>query len=99
MAAAVDGVRRFYAAVRAAACLSGKMQVTVVPRPTSESRTTQPTVGFGLTYSNPGGYRAGGSGLPVDAGWSYERVVRSSGGIVPDRHVMRARFRVYLGVF
>lgn len=64
-----------------------------------DTKATATTVGFGLTYSNPGGYRAGGSGLPVDAGWSYERVVRSSGGIVPDRHIMRARFRVYLGVF
>jgi hypothetical protein len=64
-----------------------------------DTKATATTVGFGLTYSNPGGYRAGGRGLPVDAGWSYERVVRSSGGIVPDRHVMRARLRVYLGVF
>jgi hypothetical protein len=64
-----------------------------------DTKASATTVGFGLSYSNPGGYRAGGRGLPVDAGWSYERVVRSSGGIVPDRHVMRARLRVYLGVF
>jgi hypothetical protein len=64
-----------------------------------DTKATATTVGFGLIYSNPGGYRAGGRGLPVDAGWSYERVVRSSGGIVPDRHIMRARLRVYFGVF
>ena len=56
-------------------------------------------VGFGITYSNPGALRTGGTGLPVDAGWTYERVVGASGGIVPDVHRMRARFRVYLGLW
>ena len=55
--------------------------------------------GIGITYSNPGGLRPGGRGLPVDAGWSYERVIRASGGFVPDTHRMRARFRVYVGLF
>jgi hypothetical protein len=64
-----------------------------------DSKATAATVGFGITYSNPGRYRSGGRGLPVDASWSYERVVRATGGIVPDRHVMQARFRVYFGVF
>ncbi len=54
---------------------------------------------IGITYSNPGGLRPGGRGLPVDAGWSYERVLRASGGIVPDVHRLRARFRLYFGIF
>ena len=56
-------------------------------------------LGIGITYSNPGGLRPGGRGLPVDAGWSYERVVRASGGVVPNVHRLRARFRVYFGIF
>ncbi|HEU5040116.1 MAG TPA: hypothetical protein VFT84_04805 [Gemmatimonadales bacterium] len=55
--------------------------------------------GIGITYSNPGARRPGGRGLPVDAGWSYERVVRASGGFVANTHRLRARFRVYVGVF
>jgi hypothetical protein len=54
---------------------------------------------LGLTYSNPGALRPGGTGLPVDAGWSYERVVSASGGIVPDVHRVRARLRLYFGVW
>ncbi|MEP7176905.1 MAG: hypothetical protein ABI860_10185, partial [Gemmatimonadales bacterium] len=64
-----------------------------------DSKASATVLGFGLTYSNPGRLRAGGTGLPIDASWSYERVVRSSGGIVPDRHSFRARFRAYFGLF
>jgi hypothetical protein len=53
----------------------------------------------GFTYANPGGLRPGGRGLPVDAGLNYERVLRASGGVVPDVHRVRATFRVYIGVF
>jgi hypothetical protein len=53
----------------------------------------------GLTYANPGALRPGGTGLPVDAGWTYERVVGASGGIVADVHRIRARFRVYFGLW
>jgi hypothetical protein len=56
-------------------------------------------VSAGVTYSNPGALRPGGTGLPVDAGWTYERVVGASGGIVPDIHRFRARFRLYFGVW
>lgn len=56
-------------------------------------------VGIGLTYSNPGRLRPGRRGLPVDAGWSYERVVKGSGGRVPDIHRLRARFRLYFGLW
>jgi hypothetical protein len=37
--------------------------------------------------------------MPVDASWSYERVVATSGGIVPDSHLMRARLRFYIAPF
>ncbi len=53
----------------------------------------------GFTYSNPGGLRPGGKGLPVDATWSYERVLRSSKGRVPDTHRVRASFRMYFGLW
>ena len=55
--------------------------------------------GIGITYSNLGGLRPGGRGLPVDAGWSYERVLRASGGLVPNVHRLRARLRVYFGIW
>ncbi len=55
--------------------------------------------GIGITYSNPGARDPGGKGLPVDAGWTYERVLSSSRGIVPDVHRVRARLRVYFGLF
>ncbi|MBA2459452.1 MAG: hypothetical protein H0V43_10940 [Gemmatimonadales bacterium] len=54
---------------------------------------------LGVTYANPGALRPGGRGLPVDAGWSYERVLIAGGGVVADVHRVRARFRVYIGVF
>jgi hypothetical protein len=53
----------------------------------------------GFTYSNPGRLRAGGTGLPVDASWMYERVIRSGSGIVPNAHRVRARFRMYFGLW
>jgi len=53
----------------------------------------------GITYSNPGRFRAGGVGLPVDASWSYERVLRSGKGRVPDTHRVRASFRMYFGLW
>ena len=56
-------------------------------------------LGIGIIYSNPGALRPGGRGLPVDAGWSYERVVHASGGRVANAHSFTARFRVYFGLF
>jgi hypothetical protein len=56
-------------------------------------------VSIGLTYSSLGAARPGARSLPVDAGWSYERVVGASGGRVPDVHRVRARFRLYLGLW
>jgi hypothetical protein len=53
----------------------------------------------GIIYSNPGRLRAGGTGLPVDASWAYERVLRSGGGRVPNTHRVRAQFRMYFGLW
>jgi hypothetical protein len=64
-----------------------------------ETEASATLVSFGVTYSNPGGLRPGGSGLPVDAGWTYERVLSASGGIVPDVHRIRARFRLYFDLW
>ena len=64
-----------------------------------DSKATAATVGFGVTYSSMGRLRPGGTGLPIDASWNYERVVRTTGGIVADRQSMRARFRIYFGLF
>lgn len=64
-----------------------------------ESDASATVVGIGLTYSTPGRLRPGGRGIPVDAGWSYERVIGASGGRVPNYHRMRARFRLYFGLW
>lgn len=53
----------------------------------------------GATYSNPGRFRSGGSGLPVDATWSYERVLRSKKGLVPNTHRVQASLRMYFGLW
>jgi hypothetical protein len=64
-----------------------------------DTKASATVLGIGITYSNAGKFREGGRGLPVDASWGYERIVRTSGGIVPDRHTFRARFRAYFGIF
>jgi hypothetical protein len=63
----------------------------------TDTRATYLAVG--VTYSNPGARSPGGQGLPVDAGWTYERVLSASRGIVPDVHRIRARLRLYWGIF
>ena len=50
-----------------------------------DTKASATVLGIGITYSNPGRFREGGRGLPVDASWSYERMVRRRAGIVPDR--------------
>ena len=65
----------------------------------SDTKASATLLGIGLTYSSPGRLRSGGSGLPVDASWMYQRIIHASGGIVPDRHAMRAMLRLYFGVF
>jgi hypothetical protein len=64
-----------------------------------DTKANATVLGIGISYANLGSLRPGGRGLPVDASWSYERVVSASGGIVPDAHRMRASFRVYVGLF
>jgi hypothetical protein len=64
-----------------------------------DTKASATVLGIGITYSNAGKFRQGGRGMPVDASWGYERIVRTSGGIVPDRHTFRARFRAYFGIF
>jgi hypothetical protein len=64
-----------------------------------ESDASATLLGFGLTYSNPGRLRNGGRGMPVDAAWSYERVIGASGGRVPNAHRIRARLRLYFGLW
>jgi hypothetical protein len=64
-----------------------------------ESKANATLLSLGITYSNPGARTPGGTGLPVDASWSYERVLREGGGRVPDTHRVSARFRVYFGIW
>jgi hypothetical protein len=64
-----------------------------------ETEASAVVASIGMTYSNPGSLRPGGTGLPVDAGWTYERVVSASGGIVPDTHRIRARLRLYFDIW
>jgi hypothetical protein len=64
-----------------------------------ESSANATVLSVGITYANPGGLRPGGTGLPVDASWSYERVLRAGGGRVPDTHRLAAQFRVYFGIW
>jgi hypothetical protein len=65
----------------------------------AESKANATMLSVGITYANPGGLRPGGKGLPVDASWAYERVLRAGGGSVPDTHRVGARFRMYFGVW
>lgn len=53
----------------------------------------------GITYSNLGRLRPGGTGLPVDASWAYERIVRSGNGLVPNAHRVRGQFKMYVGLW
>jgi hypothetical protein len=64
-----------------------------------ESAANAALLSAGITYSNPGRFRPGGTGMPVDASWSYERVVRSKKGRVPDTHRVQARLRLYFGLW
>lgn len=65
----------------------------------TDSKVNATQLSVGITYSNPGGLRPGGKGLPVDASWSYERVLRSGGGRTPDTHAVRGSFKVYFGLW
>ena len=64
-----------------------------------DTKANATVLGIGITYANPGALRPGGRGLPVDASWTYERVVSASGGIVPYAHRVRASLKVYVGLW
>jgi len=64
-----------------------------------ESKVNATLLSIGITYANPGALRPGGKGLPVDASWSYERVLRSGGGRTPDTHALKGSLRVYFGLW
>jgi hypothetical protein len=64
-----------------------------------ESRVNATLLSVGITYANPGRLRRGGRGLPVDASWSYERVLRAGGNPVPNTHAIRGQFRAYFGIW
>ena len=66
---------------------------------TQETAANATLLSAGITYSNPGRFRPGGAGLPVDASWAYERVLRAGGGRVPATHRVRGQFRVYFGLW
>ncbi|MFZ5623686.1 MAG: hypothetical protein ACOY71_04545 [Gemmatimonadota bacterium] len=68
------------------------IDASVLARATKVSATS---VGVGVTYSNLGRLIPGGTGLPVDGSWTFQRMVASSGGITPAAQVMRIQFRVY----
>jgi hypothetical protein len=65
----------------------------------AETAANATVLSAGITYSNPGRFRPGGTGLPVDGSWSYERVVRSSQGRVPNTHRVQAKLRMYFGLW
>jgi hypothetical protein len=65
----------------------------------TDTKASATVLGLGVTYASFGQLRPGGSGLPVEAGWSYERVVRASGGRVPNKHGFAAWLRIYFGLF
>ncbi len=64
-----------------------------------ETAANATMLSVGVTYANPGGLGAGGTGLPVDASWSYQRVVRSGNGRVPNTHLVKGQFRLYFGLW
>ena len=52
-------------------------------------------VGLGFSYYHDGRSRRGAVSLPVEAGWSIERTVSSSAGIMPDNLTTRVSLRIY----
>lgn len=49
----------------------------------------------GLSYSHAGLSKLGALGLPMDASFRYERIARSTKGIIPDVHSVRIDLRFY----
>jgi hypothetical protein len=64
-----------------------------------ETAANATVLSAGITYSNPGRFRQGDTGLPVDGSWTYERVLRSGKGRVPSTHRVQAMVRMYVGLW
>ncbi|MGH7630004.1 MAG: hypothetical protein ACREOF_11620, partial [Gemmatimonadales bacterium] len=61
-----------------------------------DSRVRVTVFRAGVTYAAAGAQAPGGRGLPLEASWTYERVVRASGGRVPKLSRLRADLRLYV---
>ncbi len=61
-----------------------------------DSRISATVFRAGVTYAAAGAQAPGGRGLPLEASWTYERVVGASGGRVPKLNRLRADVRLYL---
>ena len=59
------------------------------------SAATAFVVGVGFSYFHDGRSRRGAVSLPLEAGWSIERTVSSSDGIMPDNLTTRVYLRIY----
>ncbi len=52
-------------------------------------------LGLGFSYFHDGRSRRGAVSLPVEAGWSIERTLKSTAGIMPDNLTTRVYLRIY----
>ncbi|MGH7517452.1 MAG: hypothetical protein ACREOC_08280 [Gemmatimonadales bacterium] len=64
-----------------------------------DSRVSATVFRAGVTYAAAGAQAPGGRGLPLEASWTYERVVGASGGRVPKLNRLRADVRLYVRVW
>lgn len=64
-----------------------------------DSRVRVTVFRAGVTYAAAGAQAPGGRGLPLEASWTYERVVGASGGRAPRLSRVRADVRLYLRVW
>jgi len=64
-----------------------------------DSRIGVTTFSAGVTYSRPGATKPGSTGLPLDAGWTFEQVIAGSGGRVQKTQAVRAGVRLYHRLF
>jgi hypothetical protein len=63
-----------------------------------DSRIGVTTFSAGITYSGPG-TKPASTGLPIDASWSFEKVIAGSGGRVLKTQAVRASVRLYQRLF
>ncbi|NNG15750.1 MAG: hypothetical protein HKM89_04655, partial [Gemmatimonadales bacterium] len=60
-----------------------------------DSKVNATVVGGGLTYRSPSATDERHRGLPVEAHWTYEGVIRAGGGRVPKAKTFRMGLRLY----